>query len=428
MEVYFGHQPILDRTWNTAGYELFFDSCKRTLNGPAAEPVDALPAVLNALLEVGIDRLYGSKKAFISADRKLLLQDWNSFLPPERAVIELIETIPADEEVLSACERLASQGYVLALHTAQDDERMAALAPFVRLIKVDAQTIPWGDQERIVHRHRNLNTGIIAEGIRTEAEFRMVSKLGYDYFQGYFFGSPAVLQASRVPGSQITSLSLLKEIQREDLDLRKIEELVRYDISLSHSLLGYLNSAAFHWASRIGSVRQGLALLGSDNVRRWVFLANLSILTQNRPPVLISQVLMRGRFAEAIATLANAPLSGCDPFLAGMFSLLDAILQRPLHLILRELKIDPKVEDALLGTAGVRDPLSLILSIVKSYESGNWVTVDVAARAMGLAPDVLGTAYLQSLSWVEAFIAPEEHKWRSTHTSSVAIGPPPKVN
>lgn len=417
MGVYFGHEPILDRKWNTAGYELLFDSCDCRLGSPAAEPAEALPLVLNAVMEAGIDRLYGSKKAFISTDRSLLLQDWNNLLPPERAVIELIETIPPDDEVLGACKNLASQGYVLALHAAQNDVRTAIMAPFAGLIKVDVQTICRDDQERIVGRYRKGNTGIIAEGIWTDEEFRAASKVGYDYFQGYFFGSPGVLKTPHVLGSQLTNLRLLKEIQTEDLDLRKLEELIRYDVSLSHSLLAYLNSAAFRWANRIGSVRQALALLGSNDVRRWVFLANLAILTQSRPPVLVSQVLMRGRFADAIATLSKAALGGCDPFLGGMFSLLDVILERPLEVILRELNIDRRIEDALLGNADERDPLSLILNIVKSYEAGNWVMVDAAAKTMGLAPEALSAAYVESLTWVEAFVAPEEHKWRSIHGS-----------
>ena len=171
---------------------------------------------------------------------------------------------------------------------------------------------------------------MVAEKVETEPEFRRARQLGYDYFQGYFFARPTVLQAARIPASQISGLRLVKQIQREELDFRAIEELVRHDVSFSHSLLKYLNSAAFHWADRVESVRHGLLLLGSDEIRKWAWMAGLSSLGRNRPPVLMAQVLMRGRFCEAIARAAKLPVGDSDPFLLGMFSLLDAILQRPL--------------------------------------------------------------------------------------------------
>jgi c-di-GMP phosphodiesterase len=89
-------------------------------------------------------------------------------------------------------------------------------------------------------------------------------------------------------------LRLVKLMHGEELDLRAIEDLIRHDISFSHSLLTYLNSAAFHWADRIESIHQALLLLGSDEVRKWIWMASLSSLGQNRPPVVMAQVLMRG--------------------------------------------------------------------------------------------------------------------------------------
>jgi EAL and modified HD-GYP domain-containing signal transduction protein len=207
-----------------------------------------------------------------------------------------------------------------------------------------------------------------------------------------------VLQAARIPASQISGLRLMKQIQREGLDFRAIEELIRHDISFSHSLLTYLNSVAFHWADRIESIRHGLVLLGSDGIRKWAWMASLSGLGQNRPPLLMAQVLMRGRFCEAIAASAKLPLGDSDPFLLGMFSLLSAILQRPLQGILDDLNISRKLRDALLGAAGEADPLSLVLQIVKAYEVGDWDEVEAAARGIRLPADAMTTCYLDSLS------------------------------
>jgi EAL and modified HD-GYP domain-containing signal transduction protein len=222
------------------------------------------------------------------------------------------------------------------------------------------------------------------------------------------------LQAARIPSSQATGLRLIRQIQREELDFHAVEDLIQHDISLSHSLLKYLNSAAFLWADPVESIRQGLNLLGSDEIRKWAWMASLSGLGQNRPQVLMSQVLMRGRFCEAIARAGEIPLGNSDPFLLGMFSLLDVILQRPLKGILADLNIGPSIRDALLGTAGETDRLVQILRIVKSYEVGDWRAVIGTARGIGLSADALGTCYLESLSWVESVSSSEEGAVRST--------------
>ena len=396
MEVYIGRQPILDRGWNVAGYELLFRSspanfCELTDDLSATSEV-----IVNAVLGVGLDQLLKGNPAFIKFNRTLLLGNWTTLLPSDKIVIEILETVRPDQEILSICHQLRQQGYILALHDCGDDGRTEAFIPFVDILKLDFQRTSPADQERIVRRCRKLQIRIVAEKIETESEFRRASQLGYDYFQGFFFASPTVLRASRVPASQMSSLRLMTQIQQEGLDVSAVEELIRHDISFSHSLLTYLNSAVFHWADRIESVRQGLLLLGPGEIRKWVSMATLCSLAQNRPPVLVAQVLMRGRFCEVIASSAKLSLGDSDPFLVGMFSLLGAILQRPLDVILGDLNIGPIARNALLGTAGDVDPLSLVLRIVKSYEIADFHEVDAAARVIGLSPGVLSACYFQS--------------------------------
>jgi EAL and modified HD-GYP domain-containing signal transduction protein len=269
----------------------------------------------------------------------------------------------------------------------------------------------------MVRRYQKLKLRIVAEKVETEAEFRRASQLGYDYFQGFFFASPAVLQTTRVPVSQMSGLRLLTQIQQKELDFRAIEELIRHDLSFSHSLLTYLNSATFHWAVRIESVHQGLLLLGSEEIRKWVSMASLSSLGQNRPPVLMARVLMRGRFCEEIVGSAKLSLGDSDPFLVGMFSLLDAILQRPLQKILDELNVGRNIRNALLDNGDEGDPLSLALRIVKSYERAHFHEVETAGKVLNLSPDALSTCYLESLAWVEAVFSPDEQTWRAAQSS-----------
>jgi c-di-GMP-related signal transduction protein len=401
MEVYLGRQPILDSRCNVMGYELLFRASMANFCNSLDDVAATSQVIVNAVLGVGLDRLLGNKPAFINFDRTLLLGDWTTLLPPARSIIEILETVPPDDQVLAACTQLRRQGYSLALDDCLDDARTAAFVPFVNILKVDFQQTSRGEQEAIAHRYGKAGMKLVAEKIETEPEFQRARRLGYDYFQGFFFARPTVLEAARIPASQISSLRLVKQIQREDLDFAAIEDLVRHDVSFSHSLLTYLNSAAFHWAHRISSVRHGLLLLGSNEIIRWAWMASLSSLGKSRPEVLMAQVLMRGRFSEAIAQTANLSTGDVDTFLLGMFSMLDAILQRPLVGILDDLNISVTLRDVLLGLADDGDPLSLLLRIVKAYETGDWHVVDSVAQILGLSADVLSSCYLKSLSWVD---------------------------
>jgi EAL and modified HD-GYP domain-containing signal transduction protein len=255
---------------------------------------------------------------------------------------------------------------------------------------------------------------MLAEKVETEPEFRSARELGCDYFQGYFFARPMVLQAARVPSNQMNGLRLLNQVQRPELDFRVIEGLVRHDVSFSHSLLTYLNSAAFNWAERIESVRQGLLLLGDDQIRKWAWMASLSSLGQSKPPVLLAQALMRGRLCETIASAAGLSVGTADPFLFGMLSLLDAILGRPLQEVLNDLNIGRNIRDALVGTADESDPLRLLLRIVKSYEIGDWRDVEAVAQVIGVPAGTVGSCYLDALSWVDAVFVTNEPKGGAT--------------
>jgi EAL and modified HD-GYP domain-containing signal transduction protein len=153
MEVYLGRQPILDNRCNIAGYELLFRASKANFCNSDDNVEATSQVIVNAVLGVGLDRLLGGKPAFVNFDRSLLLGDWTTLLPPNRAVIEILECVPADEDVLAACRELRKQGYSLALDDCLDDARTAAFAPIVNILKVDfLQTAP-AEQEAIVRRY-----------------------------------------------------------------------------------------------------------------------------------------------------------------------------------------------------------------------------------------------------------------------------------
>ena len=385
----------------------------RDANDPGGHASAVSHLFASEVLGEGADHLFGGKPALMDFNLICNLPEWTSLLPPDKVVVEIADSAELDPSILPRCRTLQEKGYAVTLETSRDDDRTEAFAPFVDILKVNFQQTSADDQAGLIRRYRNLNLRMLARDVRTDAQFQDASRLGYDFFQGPFFASPSVQRTSKVPASSLSSVRLLKLVQYDDMDLDAVEDAIRHDIALTHSLLKYLNSAAFVWANPIESVRQALLMLGADQTRRWVSMASLRALIQNRPPVLVAQVLTRGRFCEALMEQAKMHTGDGDPFMAGMFSLLDAIMERPLQEILDELKIGSHIRGALLETADAYDPLCLALGIVKSYERANFYAVGAAAQRLGLSSDELRKCYIDSLKWVELF-GSDQGTWPAT--------------
>ena len=78
--------------------------------------------------------------------------------------------------------------------------------------------------------------------------------------------------------------------------------------------------------------------------------------------------MVRATMCERLAqTLAPHHAASC--FLVGLFSVLDALMDRPMPEVLRALPLAEEVQSALLDHAG---SLGAILHGVLAYERGNW--------------------------------------------------------
>jgi len=89
-------------------------------------------------------------------------------------------------------------------------------------------------------------------------------------------------------------------------------------------------------------------------------------------------------------TLAPHHTDSC--FLVGLFSVLDAFMDRPMPEVLRALPLAEELQRALLDHAG---SLGAILHSVLAYERGNWDE----AMHLGLDQNSLVDAYLHALTW-----------------------------
>lgn len=398
MEVFVARQPIFDKRLNVFAYELLFREGQEKYFNHLDGDHATSKVITSSLFIIGLKTLTEGKKAFVNFTQNLLLSETATLLPRDLIAVEILETVEPDDNVIAACEKLKRMGYLLAL----DDFKMRrSYHPLMRIadiIKVDFQDTNEKELQAIFKRIDTSSTKLLAEKVETLDEFHHAIQMGYEYFQGYFFCKPMTLSGQDIPVYKITYLKILREVNRADPDIDEIEQTIKSDVSFTYKLLRCINSVAYGLRAKVKSIKHALVLLGMREVRRWVSLISLQGLGEDKPPELVELSVIRAKFAELLADKIGMQELAPDLFLMGLFSLIDAIVDRPLEEILDELPITDEIKEALTNNGG---PLGKVYELVIANERGEWEKFPELAAELNLNEYEIPAIFLQSLEWTQ---------------------------
>jgi c-di-GMP-related signal transduction protein len=388
---FIARQPILSRDEKVFGYELLFrNGVDDYFRGTDIE--SASRSTLNTSMLMGLDVLCDGRRAFINCTREVLLKDYVTLLPAAQTVVEILETVPPDDLVIAACQRLKEAGYLIALDDFAFSDPREPLADLADIIKVDLRSTSLDQAAGIVKRHGPWRCRMLAEKVETREEFVAAKKAGFVYFQGYFFQKPETVKAHEIPANRINYLRMWEAVGRPELDIREIESVIKGEASLCYRLLRYLNSPVFGFANEIHSIRHALSMLGEREIRRWVRLVATLGAGQDKSSELVLSALTRARFCELLSP--QIPHGESDLFLVGLLSLMDAILEVPMNLVLESVRVDQETKAVLLGGASRLRPfyqLILFFSFVMPDETASHTE--------------LVLRFKRSVGWVSCFTA-----------------------
>ncbi|MGA7896496.1 MAG: HDOD domain-containing protein [Candidatus Sulfotelmatobacter sp.] len=386
-------QPILTADEKVFGYELLFrDGVEDFFRSSDADA--ASRSVLNTSMLLGLDVLCDGRRAFVNCTREILLKDYVTLLPSSQTVVEILETVPADELVVAACRRLKEAGYMIALDDFAENDPREALADVADIIKVDLRSFSPTDAAAMVKRYGPWRCRMLAEKVETREEFVATKKAGFLYFQGYFFRRPETLTAHDIPANRLNYLRMLTAVSQRQLDVREIENLVKGEASLCYRLLRYLNSAVFGLATEINSVRHAFSILGEREVRRWIRLVAPLGAGQGRTSDLVLAALVRARFCELLSPKIHDGES--DLFLMGMLSLMDTILEIPMRQVLDSVPIDQECKAVLLGGANRLGPF---YQLMLAQEAGEWKALSELTSQLYLSESEVAESHWQAMQW-----------------------------
>ncbi|WP_111976457.1 EAL and HDOD domain-containing protein [Algibacillus agarilyticus] len=402
MSVYTARQAIFNRKGHVVAYELLFRDGPDNFfpNIDSHEATSKL--IVRTHLSQGIDHFTAGKPALINFNEESLIKQLPFMLPNKKVMIEILENVSPSDEVYEVCKTLFHQGYHIALDDFIYKEEWERFFKYVKLIKFDIMQTPLKYIEPLVKQLKSerKNVKILAEKVESKEELVEAAKMGFDYFQGYFFCKPEMSERKEVESNKHILLGLYRETLKNDLNVKRITRYFEQDLNLSYKLLRFINSGAIPIREKIGSIKQAIVYLGESEMRKLISLLTTSVLAFDKPKELIRVAILRARFAELLTIHVDIKLS--EPaFLSGLFSLLDAILDMPMASIIEQLPLDKTIEDALVDEN--ETPLNIILRAVKLYEAGSWhLTTKEAAKLM-ITYEQMGECYQDAVKWVDTY-------------------------
>ena len=366
-KVFVGRQPIYRDGVDVFAYELL--SRDSELNRAAFTDGDRATArvLLNTFLDIGLEQVVGPHLAFVNVTRNFLLTDYCTSLPKEKIVFEIACDAGFDNDFLDGLTRLSKSGYSIALDNCVYSAEVEPLIERVNVVKLDVQALGHDGIAQQAHELRRYRAKLLAQKVETHEDYAFCRKLGFDYYQGYFFCKPQIVSETKIPFNRLSTLNLLAKLQDPSISMTELEHAVGQDIAISYRILRYLNSPIHAMRRKIESLRHAIALVGTRLISNWVSMILLETI-EEKPRELMITSMVRAHMCQQLGAAMRH--KNVDQFFTvGLFSLIDALVDRPMEEALEPLPLVDEVKDALLLRKG---SMARALECVEAYERCDW--------------------------------------------------------
>lgn len=357
---------------------------------------------LDMVERIGIESFARDKLLFVPLTRMQLLSG-----SMERAVLDqkqVVCVIPAECVTESAAaehfQALRALGYHLAMDGLPSGADAATLRQFgfLCLDHTDPSFNSWYAQADFLPG----SPRPVVCNIPDQIAFRVLKGNARALFTGSFYSRPLTRKTkAKLSPIKVNALRLLSDINQEDFELEDIVKIIERDPYLTISLLRFLNSSASGLSRQVDSIRQAVTILGQSSVRLWATVALSAILGEDRPNEITKLALVRAKFAENVATAFELGVFQPSLFIAGLFSLLDVMLEKPMEEALDEVAVNDLVKRAILGH---RSQITPVMEFIYAYEKGDWDRVSILMIQNHANMELIGGAYVDALLWYSSLL------------------------
>jgi len=376
--VLFGRQPILNDANNIIGFELLYRSASNLhdindIKSPTAVVVN------NALHATGLKSLVDNKLAFINVDEGFLEHDMVELLPKEGVVMELQPNIVLTSELLQRLEFLHSCGYKFSSCIDQlDTSRMKIierLMPVVDFIKVNVLEVGLVELFKMMLVLGASQKKLIASHIENMQEYETLKAAGFQYFQGFYFAHPEMVQGKKFDTNEFSIIELCNLLS-QDASTKELAKAFEKVPEITIKLIAYLNSAEYAFQASVDSIHRMIATIGRKPLRQWLFLtlyANSNSCTNiSDCPSLVTVKQRCSLMCELLESVGtkNQGVTSSQAVFVGLISMMDTLFQVPMDVMLEHFYVDDIISEALLNYEGFLGELYETTLAIETFDVG----------------------------------------------------------
>lgn len=404
-DVYLGRQPILDRNQSLHAFELLFRDSGEANRANVSNDLVASSVVMRyALSEFGLEHVLGKHPGFINCDAELLQSDIIELLPPDRVVLEILETVSSKKSLVERCIELKGKGYHFALDDFQGTTyKNRDFIDVADIIKVDIMGLSRNRIVDVVKQVQGKKAVLLAEKVETVSEFVFCHDLGFELFQGYFFSKPEKLSQKRhLTAEQVTVFQLLSML-RGDAGIETILDVFKINPGLSVGLLRLCNSAAMGIQKKVTSIKSALVYLGRTQLQRWLLLLLMShtSISKGKQMAFAHMASARGKLMELIASSKNEWKNLAEQaFIVGIVSVMGPFLGMESNDLSDSLALTPEMVEAITDKKGI---LGQLLSLVEAIEKNDSESIAMFIKQES-DKEMLAKAQFETISWVNSVV------------------------
>ncbi|MDD5156696.1 EAL domain-containing protein [Sulfurimonas sp.] len=363
--VFIARQKIFDKVGKVYAHELLFRDYAHGIKDFPTNIKATSHVIINSLTNISTNELLGIDGiGFVNIDEEILLSDAVDVLNKERFVLELLETVDLTAKVINKIKQYHYRGFKIAIDdfdcSGEMIKKFLPILKYIHFIKIDVMESEPENLRNVISRLKQMGIKLLAEKIETKMAYDEYAKMGFDLFQGYYLDMPEVLEINRYKEStQIIILHLIKLI-RGDGETSEIEAYIKQRPELSYKLLRFLNNQG-KVVERVESITQIITMLGRDKLLRWLMVYVYSELSNNpASEIILKMATKRAERMEADALLLDKDKA----YLAGMFSLMDAIMETDMKDLMKYVNLDKDITSLVVDKKG-----KFALSFLKAEES-----------------------------------------------------------
>ena len=393
-------QGIYDKNSIVYAYEILYRNgnllSAEVNNHDHHEGDTATSSVLTQLFtNLDINALVGRKKAFINFTYNNIMQQIPMLLPKDRIVIEVLETVLADKDIVHNLWTLKEKGYQIALDDFVYNKNLVELIEIADIIKIDVLNQNKQQIESQLAPLKNYKGILLAEKIEDKAQFKICQDLGFQYFQGFFLNKPESVEGTVITENKAQLIRLLTELNDDNVSIEHIEEIILQIPKLSYRILRLANSPSMYSSRKFESLLDAIGQLGLIQIRNWLNLLLLASFDEIAPD-LLERTLIRAKMCESLAQSMKHS-SPHQAYTVGILSTLDAILNKPLELLLSKIHLSEKLNDALIYNKG---ELGSFLKFSIDYEQTNFSSLN----SLPINEEELTKHYLKSIEYANSML------------------------